>query len=112
MLVSEQDLTVLAGQPGDDHMNGRVDFLDYLTLKSNLGGPAPVGWPDGDFNGDGTVGRWDFHALVTYFGCSVRGPKPAVPEPATLLLLALGGSLMMPFRKSKAQGRRKGGQTV
>jgi len=104
LLYSERDVTVLAGLPGDADMNGRVDFLDYLTVKSNLGGPAPVGWPDGDFNGDGAVGRWDFQALVTYFGCSVSGPKPVTPEPATLLLLALGGALTLLRRRKSCSG--------
>jgi len=104
LLYSEREMTVLAGLPGDADMNGRVDFRDYLILKSNLGGPARIGWPDGDFNGNGTVGRRDFQALVTYFGCSVSGPKPVVPEPATLLLLALGGPLTLLRRRKSRPG--------
>ena len=46
---------------GDSNLDGRVDFLDFLSLTSRFGRMG--GWSDGDSNGDGEVDFADFVSL-------------------------------------------------
>jgi myo-inositol-hexaphosphate 3-phosphohydrolase len=76
---------------GDADLSGRVDFLDYLLLKSHLG-RGEGNWSGGDFDYDGDVDRLDFLALVENFGRTFGAapPSAAVPEPTSLVLLSMG----------------------
>lgn len=103
--------------PGDLNLDGNVDAFDYITLKNNYG-MAGASWMDGDFNGDGIVGYEDLLAVQTNLGYKsnphpikpawwVTGggyyENPAVPEPASLGLLALGALAVLRRRKSRPQ---------
>jgi hypothetical protein len=67
---------------------------------------ANQSWANGDFNGDGTVNISDLSNVLTNYdkslGASAAGIK-AVPEAATLALLAAGliGLLACGWRKRK-----------
>jgi len=54
----------------------------------------------GDINGDGVVNNADLQALLSLLQ-SGGGSNAAVPEPASLVLLA-AGSLMLMWRRGKA----------
>ena len=60
--------------PGDLHLDGAVNFTDYLTLSSNYGLTSTsfsyVSYSQGDIDGDGEVGFNDFLILNTYYGGS------------------------------------------
>ena len=73
--------------PGDADRDGDVDGDDLGTLAYNYTGPMGMGktWEEGDFNRDGSVDAGDLGILAYYY----TGPL-AVPEPATLALLAVG----------------------
>ena len=54
--------------PGDANGDGRVDILDFLTLRSNFGAASSDGALVGDFDGDGNVSILDFLVLRANFG--------------------------------------------
>ena len=85
--------------PGDLNDDGKVDFLDYMALKMNMGTQVQATWANGDFDADGHVGMSDLIILEQNFGVQrgiwsptddEPGPAGAVPEPLTILGLILG----------------------
>ena len=68
--------------PGDFDLNGRVEFVDFLTLSDHFG--LPGNWRQGDADGDRTIDFPDFLSLSRNFGGDA-GIDPAtatsVPEP-------------------------------
>ena len=71
---------------GDADLDGLVSRSDLLDLRTghDTGG---TGWALGDFDFDGTVDAADYLLWKAHVGSSVPG---AVPEPATLAMLAVG----------------------
>lgn len=69
---------------GDATRDGLVDDSDLSVLLTNWNKPS--GWSGGDFNGDGTTDDSDLSLMLA--GWTISGA--AVPEPTTLLLLAVG----------------------
>ncbi len=69
--------------PGDCDLDGDVDLDDFACLKQNF--QSGMTWTEADFDLDGDVDLDDFATLKRNFGAA------AVPEPATLALLSLGG---------------------
>jgi len=67
----------------DADLDGDVDLDDFVILKQSFG--IGAAWGEGDFDDDGDVDLDDFVLLKQHFGTT------AVGEPATLLMLALGG---------------------
>ena len=47
-------------------------------------------WAMGDFDGNGTVNGADLDVVLSNYNQSLSASSAAVPEPATLLLLAAG----------------------
>ncbi len=79
---------------GDANGDGTVTLADLDALGSNFG--AGGTWITGDFNYDGVTSLTDLDAIGATFGQSITSPapapgSPAVPEPASAALLALGG---------------------
>ena len=77
--------TLMGRQIGDANLDGSVDFADLATYYASGGG----GWAGADFNGDASVDFADLEAYYTETLPGAPGP-PAVPEPTTALLLAIG----------------------
>ena len=77
--------TVLIGDANDD---GVVDAADYIALKTNIGQATGAVLASGDFDEDGDVDWDDLQLLQDHYGETSAGG--AVPEPATLGLLAIG----------------------
>lgn len=80
---------------GDAQYDHRVNFSDFVALANNFGKPG--NWTQGDFNCDGRVEFPDFVVLAQHFGSAAGLPvrdsssvASAIPEPAGLVLLALG----------------------
>ncbi|MFW6155476.1 MAG: PEP-CTERM sorting domain-containing protein, partial [Planctomycetota bacterium] len=67
---------------GDADDDGDVDLDDFVALKRGFG--TGTAWAEGDFDGDHDVDLDDFMILKAHFGAA------AVPEPAALVVLALG----------------------
>ena len=107
-------VTIMPAAYGDANLDGTVGLTDLNTLLLNYGRSGMV-WSQGDFNYDGTVGLGDLNMLLGNYGgtgpLNIAGaPYPnldsqaiqllagdgirfsgvtAVPEPSSLLMLAL-----------------------
>ena len=75
------------GLPGDVNGDGKVDLVDFNTLKDGFGlSTGDPGFVAGaDFDGDGTIALSDFNILKGNFGAQAS----AVPEPSTFALAGL-----------------------
>ena len=76
------DDLLLSTRPGDANGDDQVNLDDFGVLKANLGAAGTIA--HGDFSPDGRIDLNDFGVLKENFG----GPA-AVPEPSSLVLLAL-----------------------
>lgn len=86
------------GVPGDYNGNGVVDAADYVLYRN--GGPL-----QNEVNSAGTVDSTDYDAWRARFGNnsgsgSGAGLSTAVPEPASLLLLAFGAGIFLVRRRA------------
>ena len=82
--------------PGDANCDGVVDDLDLTALATHW--QLHGGWPDGDFSGDGFVADADLAILAAAWpsgGGGAPGNVSAVPGPATLSLLLVGGPALL-----------------
>ena len=85
--------------PGDANGDGMVDLMDLDILGRHLG-MTGMTRGDGDLNDDGDVDIVDLGILGQHYG-EHWGSR--VPEPATLGLLAAGGSILVVGHRKKLQ---------
>jgi len=92
-------LCTIAAVPGDTNGDEMVDTADYIALKQNLGSGPGAGLEDGDVaDGTGEAGQdgyvnWlDLDLMAEALNAS---PGGAVPEPASVTLLALGAGWLL-----------------
>lgn len=79
---------------GDFNRDNVVDAADYGVWRKSYGQSVPQ-YTGGDGDGDGTIGDGDYNVWQTNFGTTAAGSgegrfSAAVPEPASVLLLAIG----------------------
>ncbi len=87
----------------DIDLGGFIDDDDLSLLLANWG--YGTTWGEGDLTGDGTVDDDDLSLLLANWGaCSSTAPE-GIPEPTTLVLLAVGAILALRQRHSRAGGR-------
>jgi hypothetical protein len=78
--------SMAGGAEGDFNGDGRVDSLDYVTLKRNFGVVSP--------NGSG--------AIPEPAGLALPAAGGTIPEPAGLALLAAGSAILLQRRRRPA----------
>ncbi len=92
---------------GDANRDGVVSAGDYASVQANFGstgGPGILG----DANGDGVVSAGDYASVQANFGNTLPAMN-AVPEPATISVLIIGGIVMIRrsrLSSSNTLGRR------
>ena len=86
--------------PGDANGDGIVDLLDLDILGTNFGA-SPATFAQGDFNGDDVVDLLDLDILGTNFGNV--STSNAVPEPTSLLIVALGSLSLLAGRPNRTK---------
>lgn len=82
-------------KPGDANRSGKVDASDFSILSSNYLQAGAKSWDQGDFNSTATgvqeVNANDFSLLSGNYNQTATPPSiGAVPEPASLALVAFG----------------------
>jgi autotransporter-associated beta strand protein len=95
-----QIVSLIVGLTGDYNGNGRVDAADYTVWRNSLGQPVPPGTlADGNGSAmiddqDYLVWRQHFGAIAIASGSGASFPvePTAVPEPTTLVLIALAAT--------------------
>lgn len=84
--------------PGDTNSDGVVDLADLNNVLNNFGSPGTLG----DDNGNGTVELGDLNNVLNNFGTHYAASAlSAVPEPASLSLLALGATSLLARRRRR-----------
>ena len=79
---------VLGTEYGDANLDGKIDDIDATLMAANWGSGA--GWAGGDFNGDGIVDAADAAIMAdNWLGDFRSAATNAVPEPSSILLLAI-----------------------
>lgn len=91
------DLGTASGPIGDLDQNGTVGFGDFIILSQNYGRAASDSL-EGDIDCDGRVAFGDFIVLSQTFGQSAP-IAAAVPEPAGVVMLLVGASLIARRRR-------------
>jgi hypothetical protein len=84
--------------PGDCDDDGDVDWLDFVSFKGTFATRECTAATGGDFDGDADVDVADYVVLKRSVH-NASAPAAAVPEPATLLLVALGGAAVLRRRR-------------
>jgi hypothetical protein len=109
--VDNTSLLVRYTRYGDANLDGIVSLSDFNALAANFGILSGALWTQGDFNYDGKVNLADFNKMASNFGLAAidREPTPhdwqtlaaAVPEPASVGLLAFGAICARCRRRTK-----------
>src|SRR5262249_31705469 len=89
--------------PGDFDLDGDVDGADFVAWQTNFPKATGATHAQGDADGDGDVDGADFVVWQTNFPFSPGPGTAPVPEPQSILLVAIGGTLAVLCWKQKQQ---------
>lgn len=104
--VDQDSVLVKYTYNGDANLDGVIDIDDYFMIDTNYArGTVNPTYRQGDFNYSGAITADDYFMIdAAYVGqtgplSGVASPVAAVPEPATLSLLALGAAALLRRRR-------------
>ena len=108
--VNTGDVLVMYTWGGDAQMDGDLDGDDYFQIDSNVAQSGSVfGYSKGDFNLDGLINGDDYFIIDSNIAFAQTQPNwptgagvagvAAVPEPASMGVLALAASALMRRRR-------------
>jgi hypothetical protein len=112
-VTADGDVLVKYTYYGDTNLDGQVDGTDYSRIDNGYISHLS-GWYNGDFNYDGVIDGSDYTLIDNAYntqGASLAaetaaataqiagGSSSAVPEPATLGLLAIGAMGLLGRRR-------------
>ena len=83
---------------GDGNLDQEIDGLDYVIWSNNYWAPH-MGWGGGDWNNDGMTDGLDYVIWSNNYMQACPAAPGAVPEPATLSLVAIGALALMRRRR-------------
>ncbi len=91
--------------PADGNVDGKTDVRDLMAWNANRF-TFDTAFTDADYNGDGKTDVRDLMVWNSNRFTFATGPggapiPAAVPEPATMALLGLGGMVMMARRRRR-----------
>ncbi|MGB2820323.1 MAG: PEP-CTERM sorting domain-containing protein, partial [Phycisphaerae bacterium] len=95
---SDEEVVIRLTIIGDVDIDCDVDEDDRAIMEANFGQAG--GWGDGDVDYSGVVDFRDYLLWKAFQGQDYTGPG-AVPEPATLVLLAFGGVAILARRRRR-----------
>ena len=110
LAVSPSTILVKYTFLGDATLDGTVDLNDLNTVLNNLGSTSSL-WSSGNFDGAATIDLTDLNDVLNHLGVSVLAGSNAVataeallaagavPEPASLSLLALAVPMLLRKRR-------------
>ena len=101
-LASEFDvddaIAVRSLAPGDANGDGKVDINDLTIVLANYN-KTGMAWNQGEFTGSGTVDINDLTIVLANYNTTSGTSIKAVPEPASLLLVAIGVFALLLIRR-------------
>ncbi len=89
------DVTLFTALSGDFDADGDIDGVDFGLWQSGYPTASGASLADGDADGDGDVDGTDFGIWQANYGTSAGAGAMAIPEPATLGVLIMGGLALL-----------------
>ena len=105
-VVGDPLMTYKPWVQGDADLDGDVDMMDITAVKASYGKAAGQAGYNlmADMNADGLVDLWDLTFVKFNYtgpnGSNPPEPGGSIPEPATLLIIALGAAAIIGRRRT------------
>jgi hypothetical protein len=90
-------VSIPAAEHGDFDSDGDVDGADFITWQTHYPLTQGAMSANGDANGDGDVDGADFAAWSANFPATPSPSFGLVPEPQSLVSMAVGGFVLTAF---------------
>ncbi|MHB1038094.1 MAG: hypothetical protein ACYC0Y_26010 [Pirellulales bacterium] len=86
---------------GDVDLDADVDTFDVAVIQTKYSMTREASWADGDFDGNGAVDIFAVALMQVHYGHGVADFMAPVPEPAALVLAAVGFAAVLACRAAR-----------